>query len=67
MKDLLESILDIEIDSLILDLNTEMLPDFYDGKQTRIDVRTKLKDGTEINIEIQSDPKKYSDDRCLQH
>ena len=44
-----------------------MLPDFYDGKQTRIDVRTKLKDGTEINIEIQSDPKKYSDDRCLQH
>ena len=67
LKDLLESILDIEIDSLVLDLNTEMLPDFYDGKQTRIDVRTKLKDGTEINIEIQSDPKKYSDDRCLQH
>ena len=36
LKDLLESILDIEIDSLVLDLNTEMLPDFYDGKQTRI-------------------------------
>ena len=67
LKDFLESILDTKIESLVLDLNTELLPEFYDGKQTRVDVRTKLIDGTEVNIEIQSDPKKYSDDRCLQH
>ena len=67
LKDFLESILEVKIDSLTLDLNTELLPEFYEGKQTRVDVRARLADGTEINIEIQSDPKKYSDDRCLQH
>ena len=67
LKDFLESILDTKIESLTLDLNTEMLPEFYEGKQTRVDVRTKLSDGTEVNIEIQADAKKYSDDRCLQH
>ena len=65
LKDFLESILDVKIDSLVLDLNTELLPEFYEGKQSRVDVRTKLSDGTEVNIEIQADAKKYSDDRCI--
>ena len=67
LKDFLESILDIKIDSLTLDLNTELLPEFYDGKKSRVDVRTRLSDGTEVNIEMQTDTKKYNDKRCLQY
>ena len=52
LKDFLESILEVEIDSLTLDLSTELLPEFYDGKQSRVDVRTRLSDGTEVNIEM---------------
>ena len=67
LKDFLESILDIEIESLELDLNTELLPEFLEGKKSRVDVRTRLSDGTEVNIEMQVDASKYSDKRCLQH
>ena len=42
LKDFLESILDIKIDLLTLDLATELLPEFYEGKQTRVDVRSTL-------------------------
>ena len=65
LKDFLEAILDIKIESLELDLATEMIPEFYDGKKSRIDVRTKLSDGTEVNIEMQMDTNKYSEKRCL--
>lgn len=67
LQDFLESILDIKIGSLILDLSTELLPEFYNRKQSRVDVRTILLDGTEVNIEMQIDISKYSDQRCLQH
>ena len=67
LQDFLESILDIKIESLTLDLSTELLPEFYDRKQSRVDVRTILSDGTEVNIEMQIDISKYSDQRCLQH
>ena len=67
MKDFLESILDIEIESLTLDLGTELMPDFYDGKKSRVDVRTRLSDGTEVNIELQMNMDKYSEKRCLQY
>ena len=67
LKDFLEAILDIEIDSLTLDLNTEFLPEFLDGKKSRVDVRTRLADGSDVNIEMQVDVSKYSDKRCLQH
>ena len=67
LKDFLEAILDIEIEYLELDLNTELLPDFLDGKKSRVDVRTRLSDGTEVNIEMQVDTAKYNDKRCLQH
>ena len=62
-----EAILDIEIESLELDLNTELLPDFMAGKKSRVDVRTRLADGTDVNIEMQVNISKYSDKRCLQH
>ena len=67
LKDLLESILDKKIESLSLDLNTELLPEFYNGKKSRVDVRSRLSDGTEVNIEMQMNPYDYSDKRCLQH
>lgn len=67
LKDFLESILDIKIDSLELDLATELLPEFYEGKKSRVDVRTKLSDGTEVNIEIQMDKSKFSEKRCLHY
>ena len=65
LKSFLESILDIEIESLEVDLETELLPDFYDGKLSRLDVRTKLNDGTIVNIEVQTNMYDYSDKRSL--
>ena len=65
LKSFLESILDIEIESLEVDLGTELLPDFYDGKLSRLDVRTKLKDGTIVNIEVQTNMHDYNDKRSL--
>lgn len=59
--------MDIKIDYLTLDLGTELLPDFYDGKKSRVDVRAKLSDGTEVNIEIQMDVSKFSEKRCLHY
>ena len=67
LKDFLESILDIKIDSLTLDVGTELLPDFGDGKMSRVDVRARLSDGSEINVEMQSDIKGYSEKRCFQY
>ena len=55
LKDFLEAILDIKIEYLELDLNTELLPEFLDGKRSCVDVRTRLSDGTEVNIEMQVD------------
>ena len=67
LKDFLESILDVKIDSLALDVGTELLPDFSDGKMSRVDVRATLSDGSEINVEMQSDIKGYSEKRCFQY
>ena len=67
LKDFLEAILEIKIDSLQLDLSTEFLPDYYGGKKSVVDVRAKLTDGTEVNVEMQADSSKYSDKRCLEY
>lgn len=67
LKDFLESILDIEIKSVSLDLATELLPDFENGKEARIDVRTSLHDGTQVNVEMQMDTNAYSEQRCLEY
>ena len=67
LKNFLESLLDIKIDDLILDLSTELLPEFYEGRLSRVDVRAMLSDGTNVNIEMQMKATGYSDKRCLQH
>ena len=65
LKDFLEAILNLKIDALTLDLNTELLPEFYNGKSSMVDVRARLSDGTEVNVEIQVDVTKYSERRCM--
>lgn len=65
LKSFLESVLDIKIALLTLDVETELLPDFGDGKVSRLDVITKLEDGTIVNIEIQTNMHEFSDKREL--
>ena len=65
LKDFLEGILNIKIESLEVDLGTEMLPDFFGGKTSKLDVRTKLSDGTNVNIEVQNKIEDYSEQRDL--
>ena len=65
LKSLLESILEIKFDSLTVDLGNELLPDFYGGKLSRLDVKAKLNDGTIVNIEVQTNMSGYSDSRSL--
>ena len=67
LKDFLESILEIEIKDVNLDLATEFMPDYREGKISRIDVRAELEDGTQVNVEVQSDKRKYSEARCFQY
>ena len=67
LKDFLESILEMKIQSVSLDLATEILPEFETGKKTRIDVRTNLNDGTQVNVEMQIDTSAYSEKRCLEY
>ena len=52
LQSFLEALLDIKINSLKLDLNTEILPDYYNGKVSRLDVLARLDDGTLVDIEI---------------
>ena len=54
LKDFLEAILDIEIEALELDLNTELLPDFLDGKKSRVDKGYTLKKMLEKCIDIET-------------
>ena len=65
LKSLLESILDIQIESLVVDLGTELLPDFCGGKLSRLDVKAKLNDGTIVNIEVQTNMSGYSGTRSV--
>ena len=65
LKDFLEAILEIKIKSLTLDLNKELVPEFYGKKASEVDVRARLQDGTEVNVEIQVNKNEYSEKRCL--
>ena len=65
LKNFLSSILDMPIKNVTLDLDKEILPDFLDGKTSRVDVRAELDENTQVNIEIQVDTSDYSEDRCL--
>ena len=55
LMSLLSSIMDLPIESfedLIL-LNTELAPDSIDQKVSRLDLRIKLKNQSEIDVEVQ--------------
>lgn len=65
LKDFLESILDIKIEFLTVEVGTELLPEFLDKKLSRLDVRAKLNNGTFVNIEVQTNMYGYSDKRNL--
>jgi len=53
---LLSSILTTDISNLedLMIMNSELPSDYVDGKGSRLDLRLKLKDKTEIDVEIQS-------------
>ena len=65
LKDFLESILGMKIESLELDVSKEFEADFYDGKKSIVDVRATLSNGIEINVEMQNNSNNYSEQRCL--
>ena len=67
LKSFLESMLDVKITDLTLDHNTEILPETVTGKLARVDVLTRLSDGTLVDIEIQSEEGGYKEKRCLQY
>ena len=67
LTSLLESLLDIDVVSVNLDVANEFLPDNLYGKTSRVDVRAELNNDTQINIEIQIDTSQYSGDRCLEY
>ncbi len=54
LKDFLESILEMKIKSLSLDLATELLPTYESGKESRVDVRTELENGIQVNVEMRA-------------
>ena len=61
------AILNIKIASLTTDVTTEFVPDYRNGKSSRLDVRTQLTDGTNVNIEVQTNMEGFSEQRCLQY
>lgn len=67
LKHLLESLLDIKIASLTVHVGTELLPEFYDGKNSRLDIHATLHDGTLVDIEVQTNLQDYSDKRNLSY
>ena len=54
IKDFLEAILDIKIEEVELGLETILIADEIDEKAGILDVRVKLEDGTDIDVEIQN-------------
>ena len=54
IKEFLEAILDIKIEEVELGLETILMADEIDEKTRVLDVRVKLADGTDIDVEIQN-------------
>ena len=67
LKDLLEAILDIKIESVELDLDKEIMPENLNGKRNVLDVRTNLADGTQVNVEMQMTVPEYLEKRNLDY
>lgn len=65
LKDFLEYITQEKIKSVDTDLATEFIPELQEGKSSRVDVRAQLDDGTQIDIEMQTDKDGFSSQRCL--
>lgn len=54
LKEFLEAILDIEIEKVNLEKETQLLPEIIDQKLGILDVRAELLDGTMLDIEMQN-------------
>ena len=67
LKDLLESILEIKIETIELDLDKEMEPLYVEEKKNILDVRAKIDNKTNINIEMQIKDNKHIEKRSLYH
>lgn len=67
LKDLLESILEIKIETVELDLDKEMEPLYVEEKKSILDVRAKINSKTNINIEMQIKDNKDIEKRSLYH
>ena len=52
--DFLEAILEIKIDDVIIEKETELLPENINNKVGILDIKAKLNDGTLIDIEMQN-------------
>ena len=65
LRDFLESILEEKIEKVELDLQTEMQAETIKEKGVRLDVRARLDDKTEVNVEIQISKEGFSEERCL--
>lgn len=64
-KALLEKVLNIDIDDITLDVNKQILGDFWGDKVGIVDIKAKLKDGTKVIIEMQVAKYKYITQRLL--
>lgn len=54
VKDFLEAILDVKIEEVILGEETILLPDEFNEKASVLDVKAKLENGTQVDIEMQN-------------
>ena len=67
LKKFLEAILEEKIEQVTVDLQTEVLAETIKEKGVRLDVRARLDNKTEINIEIQLNKRGFSEERCLEY
>lgn len=67
LASLLAGVLELPVQSFteLTILNTELMAQFPEGKIPRLDLRVRLKEGTEIDIEIQLQPMKAYSERIL--
>ena len=67
LKKFLEAILEEKIEQVTVDLQTEVLAETIKEKGVRLDVRARLDNKTEVNIEIQLNKRGFSEERCLEY
>ena len=67
LKNFLEAVLEEKIEKVTVDLQTEVLAETIKEKGVRLDVRARLDNKTEVNIEIQLNKRGFSEERCLEY